>query len=91
MKILDTEEMLRANLEALKQKRKKELLDIEKKVVEQTSLAPAISEEQVLKQMNFIDKHNFVENKYKCILLTNSPEVKVAYNRMIKNDIKTIG
>jgi len=91
MKILDTEEMLRANLEALKQKRKKDLLDIEKKVVEQTVLAPAISEEQVLKQMNFIDKHNFVENKYKCILLTSSPEVKAAYNKMIKNDIKTIG
>lgn len=33
MKILNTEEMLKANLDALKQKRKKELLDIETRVI----------------------------------------------------------
>lgn len=91
MKILNTEEMLKANLDALKQKRKKELLDIETRVIQHTCAAPPISEEQATKQMKFIDKYNFVENKHVCVLLINSSEVKKAYNRMIKNEVKTVG
>lgn len=91
MKILDTEEMLAANLLALKQKRKKELIDVENKVISEMNLAPPISEIQVRKQLAFIDKHNWVENKTNCVLITKSSKVRAAYNKMIRNDIKTIG
>lgn len=43
MRMIDTDEMLKANLDALKQKRKKEILDIETKVITEMNLAPSIS------------------------------------------------
>ena len=53
---------------------------------------PEISDEQVLKQNDFITKHTVIKDKYaEPILLTNKDKVLRAYNKMINNNFKTIG
>jgi hypothetical protein len=89
--MIQTEEMLTKNLAALKLKRKQADDEENKNIAVAIVSAPFLKKEDIKKQLAFIDKYNIIKNEVNFVLLTKSEEVKVAYNRMIRNDIKTIG
>ncbi len=90
MKHIDTSEMLEKNFLKLKEKRLKMLQENEERIKKELVIAPDINEKQVQKQLAWIEKYTYIENKTKCILLTNSDIIKAAYNKMIKNEDKTV-
>jgi len=89
--MIQTQEMLEKNLTILKLKSNQYAKEEEKNIALAIVNAPFLEEEQIKKQLAFIDKHNIVKNEINFVLYTNSEEVKAAYNKMIKNDVKTIG
>ena len=50
-----------------------------------------ISDEQVIKQNAFIEKHMLIRDRFAdAILITTSDAVRLAYNKMTNNNFKTI-
>jgi len=92
---LRTEEQVNNYVDRLKNSNESRLKNEQELYLEKhrkkLGLVTDISQKKADIQLAWIEKQNTIRTTDVCILVTNNDKVKEAYNKMIRNEFKTIG